>query len=95
MLPIRDNIPTSRTPYVTYALIVANILVYFLWQQGGLSFGSPDGAHYNCQLQDWAAVPREILNPGTAVPYGPALADGCRPENVSPYLTVFTAMFDL
>ena len=47
MLPIRDNIPTSRTPYVTYALIVANILVYGLWLQGGLTFGSPDGAHYN------------------------------------------------
>ena len=39
MIPLRDNIPTTRTPVVTYALIVANVLVYFLWRRGGLSLG--------------------------------------------------------
>ena len=67
MLPIRDNIPTARTPYVTYGLIVANVLVYFFWQQGGFSLGDPDGAHYICQLQDWAAIPFEITHPGDQV----------------------------
>ena len=63
MLPLRDNIPTSRTPYVTYALIIANILVYFFWQQGGITLGDPSSPHYICQLQDWAAIPYEITHP--------------------------------
>ena len=65
MLPLRDNIPTCRTPYVTYALIAANILVYFFWQKGGISLGGPERAHYMCQLQDWAAIPEEITHPAT------------------------------
>jgi len=48
------------TPYVTCALIVANVLVYFFWQQGGLSLGDPSSAHYICNLQDWAAIPNRI-----------------------------------
>jgi len=89
MLPIRDNIPTARTPYVTYGLIVANILVYFLWQQGGLSLGDPDGAHYVCQLQNWAAIPYEVTHPGDQV----QIATGCAAPDAPTYLTVFTAMF--
>ena len=45
MLPLRDNIPTSRTPYVTYGLIIANVLVYFFWQRGGITLGDPSSAH--------------------------------------------------
>ena len=37
MLPVKDNIPNSRFPYVTVALIVANVLVYFLVEHGGLT----------------------------------------------------------
>ena len=29
MLPIRDRLPTRRIPYVNYALIAANLLVFF------------------------------------------------------------------
>ena len=67
MLPLRDNIPTRRTPVVTYVLIAANILVYFFWQRGGFSLGDPDSPHYICQLQDWAAIPYEITHPGDQV----------------------------
>src|SRR3954451_2248530 len=90
MLPLRDNIPTSRTPYVTYALIAVNIAVYFLWQRGGLSLGDPSSAHYICQLQDYGAIPREMTHPSTQV----LIAEGCpNPPTASPYLTIFTAMF--
>jgi membrane associated rhomboid family serine protease len=91
MLPLRDNIPTSRTPYVTYALIAANILVYFFWQKGGLTLGDPSSSHYICQLQDWAAIPQEITHPGGDQVL---IASGC-PEapTASPYLTIFSAMF--
>jgi membrane associated rhomboid family serine protease len=90
MLPLRDNIPTGRTAYVTYALIAANVLVYFFWQRGGLAFGDPSNAHYICQLQGYAAIPREVTHPGTQV----LIANGCpNPPTASPYLTIFTAMF--
>lgn len=36
MLPIRDHNPSTRTPYVTYALIAINIAV-FAWQYGALT----------------------------------------------------------
>jgi membrane associated rhomboid family serine protease len=89
MIPLRDNIPTSRTPVVTYALIAANVLVYFFWQQGGLSLGDPSSAHYICNLQDWAAIPYEITHPGDQV----QIAQGCAPPEAPTWATLFTAMF--
>jgi membrane associated rhomboid family serine protease len=88
VLPLRDNIPTSRTAYVTYALIVANVLVYFLWQRGGLSLGDPSSLHYQCQLAEWAAVPKEITHGSSAV-----LPPECGTDDANPYLTILTAMF--
>jgi rhomboid family protein len=89
MIPLRDNIPTDRKPVVTYALIAANILVYFLWQQGGLSLGDPSSAHYICNLQDWAAIPYEITHPGDQVQFEPSCAAPTAPT----WATLFTAMF--
>ena len=37
MIPLRDNVPTRHFPIVTVALIVANVIVYFLVQEGGLA----------------------------------------------------------
>ncbi len=37
MLPLRDNAPTRHFPVVTVGLIAVNILVYFLYQRGGVS----------------------------------------------------------
>src|SRR4051794_41953010 len=87
MLPLRDTIPTSRTAYVTYALIAANVLVYFFWQRGGLSLGDPSGLHYQCQLAEWAAVPNEITHGSSA-----ALPAQCGTDDANPDLTIFTAM---
>src|SRR4051812_4148850 len=91
MLPLRDNVPTSRTAYVTYALIAANVLVYFFWQRGGFSLGDPSSAHYICQLQDYAAIPKEITHPsGDQV----MIATGCPDApTASPFVTIFSAMF--
>src|SRR4051795_12871510 len=87
MLPLRDNIPTSRTPYVTYVFIAANILVYFFWQKGGFSLNGPDSLHYQCQLLEWAATPDEFT--GTTQP----LPTECGPDNAPTLLTPFTSMF--
>ena len=40
MIPLRDNIPTVKPPVITVALIVANVLAYFLWQRGGLRWAT-------------------------------------------------------
>jgi len=88
MLPLRDNIPASRVPYVTYALIAANIIVYFFWQRGGISLGDPSNLHYQCQLAEWGAVPRDITHNSQ-----PALPPQCGTDEASPYVTIFTAMF--
>src|SRR3954454_5790884 len=88
MIPIRDNIPTSRPPVVTYALIAANVLVYFLWQRGGISFGDPSSLHYQCQVQEWSAIP-DGLTHHTAL----QLPSECGVDNAPTYLTPFTAMF--
>jgi membrane associated rhomboid family serine protease len=89
MLPLRDNIPTSRTPYVTYVFIVANILVYFFWQKGGFSLGGPTSGQYVCQLQDWAAIPYEVTHPGDQV----EITTGCAAPTAPTWATLFTAMF--
>jgi len=89
VFPLRDNIPTNRFPAVTVALIVLNVLVYFFWQKGGITLGSPSSADYVCNLYDYAAIPKELTDPGTQV----GLQQCGPPADVSPYLTAFTAMF--
>ena len=55
MFPIRDHNPSLRTPYVTYALIAANILIfaaywpYFSDEVAIASF-----------FDDWAMIPAEV-----------------------------------
>ena len=83
MLPVKDNIPNSRFPYVTVALIVANVLVYFLVEHGGLT--SVDQA----AVADYGAVPY-------AITHCPLSADGCAPgvpSDTPTLLTLFTSMF--
>jgi membrane associated rhomboid family serine protease len=87
VLPLRDNIPTSRPPVVTVVFIAVNILVYFLWQQGGFSLGTPDSTHYQCQLYEWSAIPAELT--GGDVPF-PAQ---CGTDDAQTWMTPFTAMF--
>ena len=64
MFPIRDNIPTDRTPLVTIALIVANVLMYFLFQHGTISLGDPSSRAYIVNLVQNATIPFELTNPG-------------------------------
>jgi membrane associated rhomboid family serine protease len=92
VIPLRDNLPTSRTPIVTIALIVANVAAYFLWQRGGLHLGDPPSSdtHYFCNLQDHAFFPYELTH------YGKQLSpfrSVCGPATAATWTTVFTAMF--
>ena len=94
MFPLKDNIPTDRTPFVTIGLIVANVLVYFLWQKGGLSIGSPSGRHYLVNLYEHGLIPYNVTHPGqhcAQLTSGPLT---CHITDLSPtWSTPFTAMF--
>jgi rhomboid family protein len=88
LFPLRDNIPTEHFPFVTVALIAANVLMYFLFQQGGLSLGSPDSSAYLCNLYEYGVIPREVTDPDFDLQ-----ARGCDTFQASPWLTLFTSMF--
>ncbi|MEZ5885656.1 MAG: rhomboid family intramembrane serine protease [Paracoccaceae bacterium] len=59
MFPIRDHNPSERTPLVTYAIILANVLVY-LYQ---LSFADSQVAS-NLFLRNWALFPAAVTEGG-------------------------------
>jgi membrane associated rhomboid family serine protease len=61
VFPLKDNIPTRRTPYVTIALIAANVLVFFLQLRGG---GTLFGGPTEQTVVDWGVIPYEVTNPG-------------------------------
>jgi rhomboid family protein len=64
LIPLRDNAPTRAFPVVTIALIVANVLVYFAYERGGLQAAAgpvnelafqPCEVNNSCPIvgQDW------------------------------------------
>jgi membrane associated rhomboid family serine protease len=83
MLPIKDNIPNPRLPWVTLTLIALNVLAYFLIEHAGLH--GPDQA----VLDDYGAVPYSIT-------HCPFSGDGCAPgvpSDTPTALTLLTSMF--
>ena len=92
MFPLKDNIPTDRFPVVTMALIVANVIVYFLLEKGGLHGPSQQ------VVVDYGFIPYELTHPGAhceLVSGGQQLACGkdIGEGNPSTYVTIFTSMF--
>jgi membrane associated rhomboid family serine protease len=57
MFPIRDHNPSLRTPYVTYALILANILVF----AASWPYFANDAALAGF-FNDWAMIPARVVN---------------------------------
>lgn len=51
MIPLRDNIPSSRTPVVNYLIIVTCVVVYLM------QIASPTG------LKEWAFNPHNLISP--------------------------------
>jgi membrane associated rhomboid family serine protease len=52
VLPLRDNVPTRSRPLVNYALIVANVLVWVLYQQSDLQGSVNELAFHPCEVDD-------------------------------------------
>ena len=99
MFPLKDNIPTRRFPILTVLLIVANVAMFFGFQEASLSFG---GAAVDDQkVVDYGAIPYEISHPGKNCDLvGEELAcEGQRGVSGEPdsqpstWLTILTSMF--
>ena len=56
MFPLKDSIPTRTTPIVTIALIVANVLVWLLYEEAGRDPG------YRAAIDELAYHPCEVEN---------------------------------
>ena len=61
MLPLKDNVPTSSTPFVTIGLIVTNFIVWF-WELGGrgVDYHVLKDGYYPCALHGPCNVPAPI-----------------------------------
>ena len=90
MFPLKDNIPTTTFPIVTVALLVINVLAYFLWQKGGILNGPSDA-----NVVDYGWIPYEIKHPGQqCIVQGNSIACGEGvPDQPSVLVTAFTSMF--
>ncbi len=69
MLPIRDVNPTRRTPWVTIALIAANVAVFLFWQPTFAPQGRQQ-AFFFCH----ALIPYELTHGTNLADGGPAAA---------------------
>jgi membrane associated rhomboid family serine protease len=92
MIPIKDNIPTDRIPFVTIGLILANVVIYVLAiLHGGSLFSGPDAA----ELVKFGATPYALTHPGVhcALVTPTELSCGRGVSGLPAWQTVFTSMF--
>jgi membrane associated rhomboid family serine protease len=52
VLPLRDNVPTRSRPLITWALILANVLVWVLYQLPDLNGSVNELAYHPCEVED-------------------------------------------
>ena len=107
VLPVHDVNPTRRTPWVTYALLITNVVVFLLSPIAANVVGEPSAAQ-TCRIQayldEYAAVPSQVIgnDPPTSGLTGEVGRErgrvGCveqspPPFDKSPVLSVLFAMF--
>jgi len=97
VFPLKDNIPSDRFPYVTVALIIANVIVYVVTVlHGGSLISGPTPQ----QEIKYGAIPFALSHPGdqcglVQTTGGQAIGcvNGTLPGALAPWETVFTSMF--
>ena len=92
MIPLKDNIPTDRLPFVTIGLILANVVVYLLAvAHGGSIISGPDEA----EIVRYGAVPFALTHSGVRCAVISATRYGCGHHlpGLPAWETVFTGMF--
>ncbi|MGW2519047.1 rhomboid family intramembrane serine protease [Streptomyces sp. NPDC001617] len=108
VIPVHDVNPVRRTPWVTYALIAANVYVFLSTPgiAGSVAGGSDlsQTCHLQAFLDHYAAVPRELIHHqlprlvptgdvGRAANGGVGCVLAPPGYDKNPALSVFTAMF--
>ncbi|WP_037684151.1 rhomboid family intramembrane serine protease [Streptomyces griseus] len=107
VIPVHDVNPVRRTPWVTYALIAANVFVFLIMPGLAGSVAGDSSLAQLCHLQafldHYAAVPQELIHHQMprVVPtgevavgsHGPGCVVGAPGYDKSPALSVLTAMF--
>ncbi|MEW2131320.1 rhomboid family intramembrane serine protease [Streptomyces sp. NPDC005435] len=106
VIPVHDVNPARRTPYVTYALIAANVLVFLVMPGAAGAVGESHLAqlcHLHAFMDHYAAIPKEMIHGQLprlvptgevgAGPNGPGCVVGPAGYDKSPALSVFTSMF--
>jgi rhomboid family protein len=105
VIPVHDVNPLRRTPWVTYALIAANVVVLLL-TPGAVPTTTPKAAvicHQEAFYDRYGAIPRELTSGHqlrlvptgreVATAQGPACVFSQPPYHKAPVLSVLTAMF--
>ena len=94
MIPIKDNIPTERFPFVTLGLIIANFVVYILATSHGGSLISGPDLH---EVVSYGAIPwalsHSLAEHCTLVGHQLACANHSLPHSLPAWETAFTSMF--
>jgi rhomboid family protein len=97
LIPLKDNIATRVTPYLTIALILINVFVYFFVQHAGITHGPSDNS-----VVKYGVIPYEITHPGkecgldssgAVLCQGQPGVTGTPPSQPSSWLTLITSMF--
>ena len=90
VIPLKDSVPTERTPWLTIILIALNVVAYFVLQSGGILSGPSDTS-----VIEYGAIPYEITHPGEhCQASGESLVCGEGAADQPPtWLTVLTSMF--
>ena len=72
VFPIRDLNPTRITPYVTFLLIAANVLVYFAWQPHTTAEADAEFLYQRaavaCEITTRTPITSAALSAGTCTP---------------------------
>jgi membrane associated rhomboid family serine protease len=100
LFPLKDNIPTRRTPIVTIALIIANVVVFILSiRNGGSIWSGPDTQ----TVVEYGVIPYEVTHPGDECALvgqagqiaceGMQGVSGQADPQPATWLTVFSSMF--
>jgi membrane associated rhomboid family serine protease len=79
LFPLKDDIPTRRTPIVTIALIAINVVVYFVFERGLWELGEVG----NERVFEYGAIPVEVTE-----------GEEVGPPDQAPFpVTLLTSMF--
>jgi membrane associated rhomboid family serine protease len=88
MFPYKDELPTLRTPVVTFALIAINVIAWLVVQGAGTD---PMLEQSVCSL---GVIPGRLFGHipvGATIPLGPGMS--CEVGTLSPWATLLTSMF--